>query len=32
MKGVNFVKLRLIQERGREVGYVLKRKLARAGH
>jgi hypothetical protein len=32
MRGVNFVKLRLIQERGREVGYVLKRKLARAGH
>ena len=32
VRGVNFVKLRLIQERGREVGYVLKRKLARAGH
>jgi hypothetical protein len=32
MRGVNFVRLRLIQERGREVGYVLKRKLARAGH
>jgi hypothetical protein len=32
MRGVNFVRLRLVQERGREVGYVLKRKLARAGH
>jgi hypothetical protein len=32
MRGVNFVRLRLIQERGREVGYVLRRKLARAGH
>ena len=30
MRGVNFVRLRLVQERGREVGYVLKRKLARA--
>jgi hypothetical protein len=27
MRGVNFVRLRLLQERGREVGYVLKRKL-----
>ena len=32
MRGVNFVRLRLVQERGREVGYVLKRKLARVGH
>lgn len=32
LRGVNFVRLRLVQERGREVGYVLKRKLARAGH
>jgi Sulfotransferase family len=30
MRGVNFVRLRLLQERGREVRYVLKRKLAGA--
>jgi len=30
MRGVNFVRLRLVQERGREVRYVLKRKLAGA--
>jgi hypothetical protein len=30
MRLVNFVRLRLVQERGREVGYVLKRKLAGA--
>ena len=29
MRGVNFVRLRLVQERGREVRQVLKRKLAR---
>jgi hypothetical protein len=29
MRGVNFVRLRLVQERGREVRHVLKRKLAR---
>lgn len=29
-RGVNFVRLRLVRERGREVGYVVKRKLARA--
>lgn len=28
MRGVNFVKLRVVQERGREIRYVLKRKLA----
>jgi len=28
---VNFVRLRLVQERGREVGYVVRRKLAGAG-
>jgi hypothetical protein len=30
MRVVNFVRLRLVRERGREVGYVLKRKLAGA--
>jgi hypothetical protein len=30
MRGVNFVRLRLVRERGREVGYVLRRKLAGA--
>jgi hypothetical protein len=30
MRSVNFVRLRLLQERGREVRYVLKRKLAGA--
>lgn len=30
MRGVNFVRLRLVQERGREVGYVVRRKVARA--
>jgi sulfotransferase family protein len=29
VRGFNFVKLRLIQERGRELGYVVRRKLAR---
>ncbi len=29
MRGVNFVRLRLVQERGREVRHVLRRKLAR---
>jgi sulfotransferase family protein len=29
MRGVNFVRLRIVQERGREVRHVLKRKLAR---
>jgi len=29
MRGANFVRLRLVQERGREVRHVLKRKLAR---
>jgi hypothetical protein len=29
MRGVNFVRLRLVQERGREVRHVVKRKLAR---
>jgi hypothetical protein len=29
MRGVNFVRLRLLQERGREVRHVLRRKLAR---
>lgn len=28
MRGVNFVRLRIVQERGRELRYVLKRKLA----
>lgn len=28
MRGVNFVRLRIVQERGREIRYVLKRKLA----
>jgi hypothetical protein len=28
MRGVNFIKLRVVQERGREIRYVLKRKLA----
>jgi hypothetical protein len=28
MRGVNFVRLRVVQERGREIRYVLKRKLA----
>jgi hypothetical protein len=28
MRGVNFFKLRVVQERGREIRYVLKRKLA----
>jgi hypothetical protein len=28
MRGVNFVKLRVVRERGREIRYVLKRKLA----
>jgi hypothetical protein len=30
MRAVNFVRLRLVQERGREVRYVVRRKLARA--
>jgi hypothetical protein len=30
LRGVNFVRLRLVQERGREVGYVMRRKLVRA--
>ena len=29
MRGVNFVRLRIVQERGREVRHVLRRKLAR---
>ena len=29
MRSVNFVRLRLVQERGREVRHVLRRKLAR---
>jgi len=30
MRGINFVRLRLVQQRGRELGYVLRRKLASA--
>jgi hypothetical protein len=30
MRGVNFVRLRLVQERGREVRHVVRRKLARS--
>jgi hypothetical protein len=29
MRGVNFVRLRIVQERGREVRHVLRRKIVR---